>query len=316
MARYVYTTVRLNEIPGDFPFCWRYRLEDEALKDSIARRGEQLPLTLDEKKNVLNGHRRVWAASALGMDSLEALVLNQSLPPKDLFLFSLLSNWNQSLLDLDRAWALRCAAKFHFSEEELLNEILPALGLQPAKHLLEEYLEISALDPSLLDLLADGKLPFRGLRALSRFNKEDQRTFAGEIAPRIHLTSGQLMDAASWLGDLMKTSGLPLSRFLAGQKINIPAEDLPADRRQKGEQFHKALRSLRFPKLAGLEEKFSRVSREIGSGKDLTLEAPAHFEEEGYRLRLNLKRPESLDQLLARLSQKRSDLNSLFDIML
>ena len=89
------------------------------------------------------------------------------------------------------------------------------------------------------------------------------------------------------------------------------------DRRAKADRLHAALRALRFPRIAGQEKKFSAFSRELREESgDLTVEAPAFFEGEGFILKARVRKPESLERVLEILSRRRNSLNSLFEIML
>ncbi len=231
---------------------------------------------------------------------------------------SVFSNWNQAFSDLDRAFTVkRLSAEFEFSEEIILQDFFPALGGEPDKGLYSEYLDAAGLDSSLLDLIADGFLPFRGAKALSRFSAKDQREWVS-ILTRAALTSNQCWKAADWLFDLQKTKGESLKVVLSHHPDLTAVLDPPqTDRRAKADQFFKALWQIRFPRLAEREKKWAGLVREISAGsREIRIEAPAFFEDEGILLKAKLKNRGALDAALNLLGEKRNLLNSLFDVML
>ena len=319
MESYVYKIIPLEEISRDFPYLCRYRMEDGALADSVARHGLIQPLISIRSGHriLVSGHRRFRAAEKAGLGEISVFEIQKPLTPQELFLVSILSNWNQIWSDLDRAWAVRKAARiFQFEEEAILRDILPAVGLAGEKHLYEEYLEVSDLDPAVLDLLDEGQLPFRGVRVLSGFGKTDQREFALSVATKLSLTTNQLLKTAEWLNDLLKINSVDLKSYLARTPLAGLLNALQEDRRQKTDQFTEALRRLRFPRLSDREEKFASLSHEIREGaEDITIERPVFFEGEGITLKASIKDSESVERILELIQRKRKLLSSLFDIM-
>lgn len=320
MESYVFKKIELREISDEFPYGLRYRLEDPRLLESIRARGVLTPVvvTAGVKKTMVAGHRRFQAALILGLAETKAFEIQGSPSPQDLFLASVISNWNQSWSDLDRAWTLRKALEtFRLAETEILEAVLPALALASAWGLVKEYHRVAGLDPLLLDLIAEDKLPFKGARRLAVFSSEDQQEFARGIAVRAALTASQLAKAAEWLYDLLQSSKLSLKTYLAKSSLEDLLAHPDSSRQVKGERFYAALRALRFPQLAARERKFASFVRELErESQELTLEPPVSFEEEGYWLRAKIRTPDSLKRVLDVLGRKRASLNSLFDIML
>jgi ParB/RepB/Spo0J family partition protein len=317
MARYFHKVLKLNEISKETPFACRYRIEvPETLLQSIRDQGQVLPILVTENKIVLSGYRRFAAAQKLELSQVEALCLTEKILPADSFLFSVLSNWNADFSDIDTAFILKRARnEFDFEEVRILDEILPALRLPREKAILEEALNVMRLNPSILELIQSGKLPFRGSKVLSQFSSEDQNTFA-LIAEQAALTTNQLMKTVEWAGDLLKASKQSMAGFFSRPELQTIL-DRETDRKSKGEQLFEALRKLRFPKIVEKEKQFQRLSGEIRDEKAVvSLEAPASFEAEGYLLRAKIKNPASLESLRKLLEDKRKELNSLLDIVL
>jgi len=180
MENYVYKLISISGILEESQYCLRYRPQNKSLERSVTKRGVINPIwvTSGVQATLVAGHRRVAAAKEAGLKQIGAFEIQGKHTPRDLFLLSLFSNWSQNWSDLDCAWALRKAIEVHsFDEATVRQELMPALGLCSEKYLLEQLLSVARLHPSLLELIADEKLPFRGASVLTKFQCEDQKTF-------------------------------------------------------------------------------------------------------------------------------------------
>lgn len=319
MERDTLKIIETSEISDDFPFRTRYLLEDKRLVQSIEKRGILAPLVLTgaKPKTLVSGHKRLQAAKSLGLKQVQAFEITAP-SSQDLFLAAILWNWNQGWTELDRAWTIRNAFDQHkLEEKEVLEEVLPALGLPCERGLSQEYRRAGNLDASLLDLMASDQMSFRGCVRLARLSREDQSAFARVIVRQTALSASQLAQAGEWIYDLLKTKKTDLRGLLAGSDFEAILNHSQWDQRRKGDEFLKKLHLLRFPRLAARKVQFETFSEEIRrETKELELEAPPSFEEEGYWLHARIRKPESLDRVLEILGRKRTSLNSLFDIML
>jgi hypothetical protein len=320
MESFVYKLIPVDDIASEYPYCSRYSVVDSRLRKSIAARGVLLPivLTSDSPKVIVAGHRRVDAAKAVGLKQIGAFEIQEACSPKDLFLFAMISNWNHGWSDLDRAWTLRKAMEsYGFDETKAINELLPALGLLEERYVLNQCLTIARLSPALLDLIASGKLPFRGAQILARFTPPNQQEFAEGIGSKIPLTTNELIQTGEWLYDLLKPLGIGIQKFLKEKQLDGLLNHPDWSPRAKAQKFVASLRMFRFPKLTAYEKKFRAILGGMNeAGGDLKFEVPQAFEGEGFWLRARIRNQNSLDHILNLLKDKRDLLNSLFDIML
>jgi len=67
MARYDLKIMKLSEVSGEMPFCYRYRLTDPILQASIHSHGVLMPVVVsnDQRPVVISGHKRFYAARTL-----------------------------------------------------------------------------------------------------------------------------------------------------------------------------------------------------------------------------------------------------------
>lgn len=319
MVRYFHKVIPIQILDPTFPYACRYRLDDAALEKSIAQKGILQPpvIASGTPAPVISGHKRVFAAKKLGLKEIEVLQLKISLTHDDAFILAALSNWKQNVSELDLAWTIAQAERaFRFSKEKILEEIYPPLDKSQDHGFYEEALEVMKLHKTLLDLIADDLLPFRGAKILTRLSKEDQEIFADKIASKAALTTNQLLKSGEWLHDLLKSSSQSLDRYLKTNSSLDPSL-FNGDGRAKGERFFTALRNLRFPHLVEKEKAFTGLSQQIqGDKSGLSVEAPPFFEAEGFTLRAKIKDAKDLERLSAHLESKRKVLNSLLDIVL
>jgi len=317
MVTYRQKVIAVKDIDRVTPYRCRYTLRDRALKQSVLRRGILTPVVLTSGLQIVAGHKRVALARELGLDKVQSFCLHDSLKEEDLFLSALLSNWKQRLSELDHAWILRVATQeFRLEEVVMREEVLPCLGLRPDLGSALRQARVLDLESEVLDLIAEGSLPFRGAVTLFCFSPEEQRLFVREIASKVHFSSSQLAQAGEWLSDLIKRRGTGLSEVLYSSGLQTILQQDPSEKPLKSKKFLSALRALRFPQLVDKERRFASCSREIAKNHEIELEAPHAFEDEGFLLKARIRRPEALDRVLEVMKRKRRALNSLFDIML
>ncbi|MDD5226450.1 MAG: ParB N-terminal domain-containing protein [Candidatus Omnitrophica bacterium] len=311
--------VKISRISKKTPYCFRYRLQDNALKISVKRSGilMSVVVTPGERPVVIAGHKRLWAAQALKLKEVPVFVA-EKMEPQDAFLLNLVSNWKQGFSDIDRARALGMAARnFHFKEREILSVVMPLLGLSEDKAVLELYQRVDQFTPAFKDFVEDSELSLRGVLPFLKFSRDDQDYFAKNIGARMKLTSSQLFQAGEWLADVMKGTGKCLWKLCKEKKILSRLNTQGMDPRTKADRFFAHIKRLRFPRYSlYLEEFVTRRSKVLRDAKELRLEPVQGFEEPGFELHARVKTPAELDSLLRKLSSKRSLLNSLFEIVL
>lgn len=319
METFRYQTIPIASLAARYCLRFDPSAADPALTDSIRRSGIVQPLLVsgDARPEVIAGHRRLAAARQAGLAEVPALVLERHAEPRDYFLLAVLSNWNGRLDELDKAVCIgKAAGEFGFTPAEIIQRILPALGLEPQPHFFDEYLQTFRLQRSLLQAIRSKQLPFRGARFLAVLSAPDQEEFA-RLAAQAALTSQQVIQISEWLAGLLNASGLPLAAYLKREKIQDLLERPEWDRRIKGEKLAAALRQRAYPSLAAQEARFAAaVGEASGFSGSFKLEAPEFFEDQGYFLRAQIKNPHDLEQFLALLKDRKEWLNSLFDFML
>ena len=293
----------------------RYRLDSAGLRESVRHQGVLFPVVIAAEGVLVAGHRRVLCAQELGVEKIPALI-TQEKENRQLFLLSVLSNWNQFWSALDAAWCLQKARECGFSEEELKEILMPAFGSELASVGLEEFKTVAGLEPALLEAIADERIPFHGARYLSKLKPADQQCFAF-LARETALTTQELVKLCGQFSALLHAGGQSLAVFLKDKALSGIVSNASWDPRMRAEKLCKAVQALARPRQKIVEEKAAAKLKEAGELASLCkIEFPAGFEDRGYLLKARVKSPADLERFLTLAGSKREWLNSLFDFML
>ncbi len=319
MARYTFKIVDVAKISKKMPWNYRYRLQDAALKASVARSGVLMPLivTGGESSSLISGYRRLAAARECGLREVPALEAG-ALSFRDAFILNLVSNWRQGCSEMDRAKAIALATReLAFSDADLRDLVMPLLGLSADGTVLELYRKVHDFPPALKDFFEDGVMPFRGAAYLVQLSKANQEFFAAETGKQVKFTSSQLLQTGEWLVDLVRGTGKDLETLFREHKLTESLHRPGMDPRTRADKLFERIKKLRFPGhtvyLEAFDERVAPILREAGN---LRVRPVDGFEERGFEILARMKTPADLDVLLKKLSQERSALNSLFDVML
>ncbi|HOW59435.1 MAG TPA: ParB N-terminal domain-containing protein [Candidatus Omnitrophota bacterium] len=319
MARYLIKNLKVSSISKERPYCFRYRLQDATLKNSIKNLGILMPIVVAGTKRpvVVVGYKRFQLARELKLREVMVFQIGR-LNPREAFLMNLVSNWRQRFTEMDCVKALTLASKgFRFPEKEILECVMPFLGLSGEKGVLQAYLEADALSPAFKDFCEDGNLPLRCLASFLKFSRSDQNYFVQKVAFKMKLTSSQFLQIGEWLADLMRGSEKCLEPLLKKSRILKELEHPSMDLRTKADRFFEAMRRLRFPGYSAFLDEFAlRKSYLTRDAKNIFIEPIAGFEEKGFEFHARVKGPKELEVLLNTLAKKRPVLNSLFDVVL
>ena len=319
MARHVFKILKIFSFSKKAPFCFRFRLQDDGLKDSVERHGILMPLlvTGGNQPVVIAGYKRLCAARALNLRECPVLEIGK-INSRDAFLLNLISNWRQGFSEMDRVKALSVAVRnLGMTVKDVQTQVMPLLGLPQDLGTLQVYLKADHFPVSLKNHFEEGLISFRCAASLLKFSRASQEFFAKKIIGKIKLTSSQSVQTVEWLADLMKRTGKGLESLLAKQRILKELNHTSMDPRTKADKFFEAVKRVRFPAYSAYRHEFQSRRIDIIQGtRNLRLEPIEGFEERGFELQTRIKSQEDLDAFLSQLSEKRPLLNSLFDVVL
>ncbi len=272
----------------------------DVLLQSIDSFGVLCPILLRRSPQclqIVHGFQRFEAARRCGRREMPALICRGG-DDRDLFLRALEENrTSRPLSRLEKATALhKLKLDCDFSEEKLIHEWLPLLGLKPDRYSLNQQLRLAELpeplkkavdaflEPEIALRLRERRAPFQDLvlrtTAQLRLGINKQRELFGMLD---EICAGQ--DDAS-PDELWREVGA--DSILAQEGLG-PSE--------KWTRINRLLRKRRYPLLSKHEESFALLRTELKMPPAMRLQAPRHFEDERLAISLSVRNPKELDQL-------------------
>ncbi len=156
------------------------------MRQSLERSGQLNPIVVrpfDEKFQILDGFKRFTIAGDLGWESLEARILDISLPEGKAAMLSY-NRSGRSLLDYDEAMVI-----YSLKQEHLLDQVaISRLTGYSRSWVCRRLALIEKLDPALQDALRMGEITNSQARALVRLPRGNQQEVMHCIT-EWHLTS-------------------------------------------------------------------------------------------------------------------------------
>ncbi|OGW78087.1 MAG: hypothetical protein A2Z83_07290 [Omnitrophica bacterium GWA2_52_8] len=320
MERFTVEDIELKDLDWEFPAGSRYAYADEALADSMARRGLINPILVSGSRPrvVIDGHRRAVAAKALGWGKIACVQSSAVQSPEEAFYAALTARWSPAWPDEDRLVVLsRAEKKFKMPRDKLCGLVLPLLGLRPQEAVLDIYLEVSRMHPDILENIAGRVISVRIAWGLRRFHADDQRLLCRNFSELFHMSMSQQQYCLDTLADWQRSREAKLEAFWNIKEVDAILRHPIWDKHQKGRALFCHLKTIRNPRLAAQETRFYSAAQQISENcAGIEIEAPEYFEDAGYVMKVKLKKPASVDILEQLLRDKKDSLKSLFDIIL
>jgi ParB/RepB/Spo0J family partition protein len=255
---------------------------DPDLIASIRESGLFLPLILHEfspgRQRVVAGNRRFRAAALAGLKSVPAHILNSDADDLSLFLLNLRENAaTRPFNDLERALALnRLDSEFGLQENDLL-QIMPVLGLEPGRRVLDQYLRLAALSADLRSYAVVQGIPIRVSSRMAAWAVEDQQALLGlvqALAPGRN-TLNQFLD---FLEEIALRDRMEIADVLASKEIREVLEEPKQTSTQRRDMLKQRLFQIRYPQLWEETREISRLLKKVGRPGGASLTPPASLE--------------------------------------
>ena len=299
--------VALKEIPEDpGPYCMSFGFDLGPLIHSIKKWGLLSPPFVVRNESgdidVVIGFRRILALKSLKWNEAPMKDLSgKRLSTLDLLLLNLNDNLTvRSFNEVEKGMILN-RLKPHVSEELLMGEYLPLLGVPAREPLYRVYERLEELDCDIKGSLADGTLPLKTIKSLIelnpkvraivfewikdlRFNVNQQGLF---IENTVYISLNESKSISQLLGEA------PLVRIRKDKRLNKP---------QKARRLLAYLRSRRFPRLSDSEEAFEKKIKKLGLPDNVQISYPPFFESPDYRLEIIFRNGEGLRETIKTLS--------------
>jgi len=280
-------------------------------KDPLAGSANNDPITLQqrpilqkkdpERYRVISGYRRLLALLRIEEKSLFCHIASAEIEEKDLLLFNFHDNLDRGFNPVEQALVVKRLSIF-MEEKELIQGILPLLGLPPKKEILARTLKLSEVSPIFLPALMQGRLFPEIIEIVLRqfhstadlilalfiffhWSFQKQKEFLVDLRELSH-RQGQAVESFF--------SSLPLTELLT-QTLGTP--------QQKGEALRKYFRNRLFPILRETEKTFEEKISSLNLDQRTRITPPPFFEGGQYGLEIKFSSPKELRESLIKIGQ-------------
>lgn len=259
------------------------------LEQSISSVGLLNPVKLIKNiKNytVLTGWKRLHVINKLNYPSVPSQIYKENeLTPLQVFTYIYIDNKDR-FTELEKAELLnRLLSSGDMSKEEIINEFLPLIGLNPSLNNLNKYRSIALLEKELKEACFNELVTFEQLHLLSETDDPQFRTgFYSHFLRNNRFNNNETRD-------LLKDVQAICIR--SAQSIDDLAKQILKEKQDKN-TIRKLVKSLCYPKLTDTEQKYNEIVKELNLGSSSRLINHPYFESNDLELRIKFKNQEDL----------------------
>jgi len=291
--------------PG--PYCMSYGYDPAPLLKSVERVGLLNPPLLAGKSagcfSIVSGYRRVVAARSLGWEKILCRDLSATkMTPFELLLLNLYDNLStRSFNEVEKAMVLKRLSS-QLSQEELIRDYLPLLGLPPHEPILRTYLLFEESEEPVKEGLAKGTISGQAAKLLLQLDVRSRLALYKCISD-IRLNSNYQKQLIEYVLEISEIENQPIPEILAGESLVQIIRKEGANNPQKAKLLLEALRAMRNPRLADAEHRFRRQLSFIHLPPGARITHPPCFEAPAFTLEISFKDGKNLKDKIAQISE-------------
>ena len=300
------------------------------LTQSIRRTGVLSPLRLNRvasgELRIISGFRRHTAARQAGLQQVPCFITSEN-DTLRLFRQALEDNLaSRDLHILEKGTAVsKLRRTFKVSDQLLLGEYLPLLGIPADKFHLQRYLNLASLRHSLRTAITKDLQPETALK-LPRWANEEQDFFVNLVS-KFRLGKNKQKRLFSLLDEirgLLRNEALSLDHqrssvstiwHTSGAAQVEKNESLPLAKRY--DQALERLLQLRSPHLSEYEKRYKILKEKLKLPPPIQLHTPPYFEGNQIRVSFSASNPDEFSSLIEKLKEivESEELRKIFDLL-
>ncbi|MEK6777992.1 MAG: ParB N-terminal domain-containing protein [bacterium] len=255
---------------------------DEHLTASVRDAGLFIPVVLESRQDrlfrIVSGGRRIPAAKAAGLNAVTARITGQGVGDKSLFLWNIRENAAiRALNHMEKSLVLhRLTADFGAGEQELL-ELMPLLGLEPARQVLYQYSGLARLNHELRRYLIVHGIPVKVGSRMAAWSPADQDALCGFLRT-VQMGGNTLNEVVELLEEIALRDRMKIADVLMKRELRNVLQAPGFTSTQKKDRLKRGLIRMRYP---GLWERTQRISELLAKGgrvPGVTIEPPPYLE--------------------------------------
>ncbi len=298
---------------ADRTFCLSFGGNLGNLERSIAAIGQTSPLnvrTLEaDRFQLITGFRRAEVLRLLGRTRvLAAIHSHENLPDHKaarLAVFDNVGVRDYNLVEQARAVDLLLGVG-EMNEGELVQKLLPAMGLKAHGQVLQRLRQLLVLDGAFLEIIAQEGWPARAVLPLCAWRADAQQAFF-EVEKALRPGANKLAELATGLEEIALQRDQPIESFMVELKLRTRALDEAIPPQERLRLIREVVRRARYPTLARMERRAEELVDKLQLTPHVSVRPPEGFEGDAYEARFTFGSPEDLKRIGRRLLEAADD---------
>jgi len=298
----------------------RYSIDkDVSLVRSIKKHGLLAPVILvdhGKKYIILSGFKRLYALRFLKKRCCCASVLAlDTLSRRDLFIAALHANYGQSYREIDVMYILHKARDlFDFSIDEMIGEIVEAIGTVPSRKVIENYIHAFSIDDQFKQMMCAGTLAFKGAYTIAEYPPDIQRLVYQSIFKKCLFTASDIKNMFEYFQIIKRREKISYRSLLKRKYVQIILKDPSLVKKQKAEALLKVLKEYAFPCTETVRKNFKEVKKRLKLSRAITFDDPEDFEKSHFRIGIDFRSKAELRTAIKNIDKKADIIEALFDM--
>ncbi len=310
--------VHLDDLDlSDLTYCSSLDRDTDSLLSSMEKVGLLVPVRVQERDGrlvIVSGFLRVQAAVRLSMKILPVHIVSES-DPLETLLSSLHENrFTRGFSWIERTWVLeRALGEFRVSEDWATDELLPAMGLEPAKEILRQHMVAASIPLDARRKLALHGCSLANAIRIASMEKDDQRVLA-ELVRSAHMSESMLRECIELLKEIALRDGLRIVDILSSPQLKGILEREEHDRVHKGKAIREHLLRWRMPRWTELRDRVERAKGRLKLPKKVSVKMSPFLETKGVTVTFEVKSPEEFVEVVEKLRDTSSNWEALREL--
>jgi hypothetical protein len=277
-------TISLSEIssnPG--PTTMSFGYDPAPLQHSISNVGMvNMPIVRMEtnaKATIIAGFRRICAAKALGWKTISCRVVSRSeMGDFEGLMINLYDNLTVRTLNEVEKGMLLSRLSTHLGTEEILSRFMPLLGMASHYPIYHLYLQLEkGLSMEDKEYLARGSVSLAALKAAMSVEPISRHALI-QTLHKLGFNINQQIQFVDYMLDLSNAHQKDILEMLREPPLGDLCEQSSINRPQKAREILSYLRSIRFPRMIQVEQRFKTWVSQLDLPKGVRIEPPPYFE--------------------------------------
>ena len=281
------------------------RTDTDELQISIQHESLLNPPVIIKKNSaatIVSGFRRIEACRKIGLDEIEARVLEPELSSLDCLRIAIADNALQRPLNLIET--SRCLHKLSLllSNGKRLSETAASLNLPANPAIIGKIKDLCLLPWTVQNAILADTISLAMALELGTLESETAISFA-RIFNQLKLGLNKQREVLTLVKEIGARDGISMRQVLENSELQTLLNSEELDRAQKGRKLRTILRQRRFPRIVAAEKEFELCRRNLKLANEIKLSPPKEFERAAYSLTLTFSNPADLSVLHARLPE-------------